>query len=48
VRGQPRRPLIAKKASTKSTDVMTIAAAFTHHAKRDESPIVSNNTPNTT
>jgi hypothetical protein len=40
--------LVAKNTSTKNTEVMTIAAAFTHQAKREVRPMVSNSTPMTT
>jgi hypothetical protein len=47
-RGQPSSPLVAKNTSTKNSEVTTIAAAFTHQAKRDESPSASNSTQMTT
>jgi hypothetical protein len=40
--------LVAKNTSTKNSDVTTITLAFTHQAKRDESPSVSSSTHMTT
>jgi len=48
LRGQPSRLLVAKNASMKNSDVTTIAAAFTHQARREPSATVSSSTPITT
>ena len=46
--GKPNKPLIAKKAAMKNTEVTTIAAAFTHQENLDVSPMPSSRTPITT
>ncbi len=48
VPGQPSRPLVAKKASTKKTEVTTMAAAFTHQRSGEVRPTDNSSTPSTT